>query len=147
METYTHATSRSGFVKILLAVLTYATVRCGRSFDFFCPYLELSQVYTDFKDSLIKNLQDPKLAEEYLAVALESYSQDQDKDAFLLALRDVAEAQGGLTQLAMRTDLNRQNLYRALSNKGNPRLETIGIVLQELGFRFNIERIKSALGG
>ena len=97
--------------------------------------------YKDFKDSLIKQLQDPKLAEEYLSVALEAYSHDQDKEAFLLALRDVAEAQGGLTQLAQRTHLNRQNLYRALSSKGNPRLDTVDAILQELGFRFNIERI------
>ncbi len=39
---YTHATSRSGFVKTSLAVLTYAKVRCGHSFSFSCPYLKLS---------------------------------------------------------------------------------------------------------
>ena len=51
---YTRATSRSGFVKacpglrpgISLAVLTYALVCSGRSFNFFCPYLKLSQVYS-----------------------------------------------------------------------------------------------------
>jgi len=61
--------------------------------------------------------------------------------AFLLALKDVAEAQGGLSKLAERTNLNRPNLYRALSAKGNPKLETISTILHGLGFRLSIESL------
>lgn len=32
-----------------------------------------------------------------------------------------AEAQGGMSQLAQQSELNRENLYRTLSLKGNPR--------------------------
>jgi len=57
-----------------------------------------------------------------------------------LALRRVAEAQGGMSDLARRSDLNRRNLYAALSETGQPRLDTIGAVLQSLGLRFSIAR-------
>jgi probable addiction module antidote protein len=96
-----------------------------------------------FKSDLLKDLQDPEYAKTYLSVALEEYEQDKDASAFLTALRDVAEAQGGLTRLSKRTHLNRQNLYKALSPKGNPRLETIDTLLHGLGFRLDIVPLKS----
>ncbi len=88
-----------------------------------------------FEDSLKERLADAEYARVFLDVALEEYEKDGDTDAFLLALRDVTEAQGGIGKLAERTNLNRQNLYKALSEKGNPRLETVGAILHGLGFR------------
>lgn len=38
--------------------------------------------------------------------------------ALLLALRHVTEAQGGIGKLAIKTQLNRESLYRTLSTKG-----------------------------
>ncbi len=52
----------------------------------------------------------------------------------MLSLRTVAEATGGMTKLAKKTKLNRENLYRALSVKGNPRFSTIDAILHALGF-------------
>lgn len=98
--------------------------------------------YRDFKDYNIEKLRDPEEAGIYLSVALEEYEEDSDTEAFLLALRDVAEAQGGLTKLALDTGLNRQNLYKALSEKGNPRLQTVEAILHQLGFRLSVEPIK-----
>lgn len=91
-----------------------------------------------FSEYLIESLKNPKAAEAYLNVALEEYGKDHDTEAFLLALRDVAEADGGLSNLAKKTKLNRQNLYRALSKQGNPRLDTLGVILNGLGLRLSI---------
>ena len=88
-------------------------------------------------------LRDPKRAKAYLEVALEDYEQDQDSDAFLLALRDIAEAQGGLGKLAKATKLNRANIYKALSQSGNPRLNTVEKILHELGFQLWIKPLNS----
>lgn len=38
-----------------------------------------------------------------------------------------------------KTRLNRQNLYKALSSKGNPTLDTLDAILYALGFRLSIE--------
>jgi probable addiction module antidote protein len=95
-----------------------------------------------FDDYLIESLKKPQEARAYLNVALEEYAKDHDSEAFLLALRDVAAARGGLTNLAKKTKLNRQNLYRALSNQGNPQLDTLSSVLSALGLRLSIEQTK-----
>ncbi|MFC1712737.1 addiction module antidote protein [Candidatus Poribacteria bacterium] len=104
---------------------------------------EIKRQYRRFEDSLKERLADAEYARVFLDVALEEYEKDGDTEAFLLALRDVTEAQGGIGKLAERTNLNRQNLYKALSEKGNPRLETIGAILHGLGFRLSVEPVKA----
>ena len=81
-----------------------------------------------FNDWLYKQLKDPELASEYLAAAAE----DEEPAVFLLALRDVVETQG-MSQMAERVGIPRESLYRALSEKGNPRWSTLAPILRALG--------------
>jgi DNA-binding phage protein len=53
--------------------------------------------YRKFKEYHIEQLRDPEDARIYLSVALEEYEEDGDIEAFLLAVKDVAEARGGLS--------------------------------------------------
>jgi DNA-binding phage protein len=41
--------------------------------------------------------------------------------------------------LARKTHLNRQNLYNVLLKKGNPTLDTFGLILKGLGYRLAIQ--------
>jgi probable addiction module antidote protein len=91
-----------------------------------------------FEDALLEDLKDTRYAQTYLSVALEEYEKDKEVAAFLTALRDVAEAKGGLTKLAKKTHLNRQSLYKSLSAKGDPKLNTIETVLHGLGYRLSV---------
>ena len=93
----------------------------------------------DYHEKLISSLRDPDEAIAYLKVALEEYEKDNDSEFFLLALRNIAEAKGGISMLAKKTQLNRQNLYRALSGKGNPTFMTLETIIHGLGFRLSIE--------
>jgi len=86
-------------------------------------------------DSLRKN---PKEAELYLQAALEEYQTDNNTEALLLAMRNVTEARGGMSQLSKQTKLNRESLYKTLSSRGNPKLQTFGALLNALGFRLSI---------
>ena len=95
--------------------------------------------YRKFKDYHIEKLRDPEDAKIYLSVAFEDYEKNEDIDAFLLAVRDVAEAQGGISKLAERLSLTDDGLNRVLSENGNPQLNTIRKILHELGFKFSIE--------
>ena len=70
---------------------------------------------TPYENGLRLDLQDPAEAAAYLNAAIE----DGDQQVFLLALRDVVEAQG-MTQTARAAGLNRENLYRIRSVPGNP---------------------------
>lgn len=98
------------------------------------PYVEYENWMNDY-------LSDPEEARAYLDVAIEEYDEDGDIETFLLALRNVADAQGGLGKLAKRTGLNREHLYRALSEEGNPQLNTVDKILHGLGFRLSVELI------
>ncbi len=93
---------------------------------------------TSYHDEFIDSLKDSEEAFGYLQVALEEYQIDNDAEALLVALRNVALAQGGITKLARKTHLNRQNLYNILSKRGNPRLDTFGTILNGLGFKLAI---------
>jgi len=79
---------------------------------------------------LIKQLKDPKEAAEYLNACLED-----SEEVFLLGLPNVVEARGGVGSLSRQTELNRENLYRSLSKKGNPKLSSLSIILEALGIQ------------
>jgi probable addiction module antidote protein len=93
----------------------------------------------DYKESLFEDLQDPEFAVAYLNAALEESS----SDVFLLHLRDVAEAWGGLGKLAVETRLAREALYRMLSENGNPQLSSLEKILHALGLRLAVARAVS----
>lgn len=83
---------------------------------------------------LHEDLQDSVEASAYLNAAL----QDGHQDVFLMALRDVANAHG-LARLASESALNRENIYRILSKKGNPRLSSLRGLLDALGLKLSVE--------
>jgi len=94
---------------------------------------------TSYHDEFIESLKNPKEADLYLRIAMEEYHEDGDADALLIALRNIAEAKGGMSQLAKVTHLNRQNLYNVLSKNGNPTLDTFDLILKGLGYRLSIQ--------
>jgi len=89
-----------------------------------------------YQEELIQSLKDPHEAVEYINAALE---EDDMPEVFLLALRNVAESHG-FSELARRTHLNRENLYRMLSKKGNPELNSLYALLNALGLRLHVEK-------
>ena len=79
---------------------------------------------------LIGQLRDAEFAVAYLNAALA----EGDQAAFMLALRDVAKARGGVSALARETGLNRVALSRALTETGNPELRSLIKMLDASGF-------------
>jgi probable addiction module antidote protein len=59
-----------------------------------------------------------------------------------VALRDVAEARKGISKIASVAKLNRESLYRALSESGNPTFCTLGSIWEalQLGVKFYAKR-------
>lgn len=88
-------------------------------------------------EAMIKDLhQNPEFAAEYLRAALE---QGDDPKVLLVALRRIAESQGGVAKVARQAGIERESLYRALSAKGNPRLSTLVAVTKAVGLRLTVE--------
>ena len=80
-------------------------------------------------------LNDSTIAAGYLEDILE----DGGMKMFTAALKDVANARlGGIGPLAKKTVLSREQLYKTLSKKGNPRLATLTQVLGAMGLRLAV---------
>ena len=95
-----------------------------------------------YRDYLIEELADREKAISYLQTALEEYQRDGDTAAFLLALRSVVEAQGGIREIARRAHADPQDLSRVLSSEDGMQIDTIGTVLNGLGCRLSIELLE-----
>lgn len=64
---------------------------------------------------------DPQLAADMLNACLA----DGEMDEFLIALRHIAKAFGGLHEVARVTGLHEKTLYKSLNPTGNPTLKTL----------------------
>ncbi len=90
--------------------------------------------YKSYHESLIKALKDPREAAAYLNATLE----EGDEKLFLAALKNVAEARGGMAKLSHTTKLSRPNLYRVFSKTGNPEIQTLTNILDIFGLRLAV---------
>lgn len=88
-----------------------------------------------YKKILMKELRDPREALGYLQASLE----DPDTRVFFVALRDVVQAQYGMTKLSCYAKINREHLYDLLSKRGNPGFLTLQNILAVLGYKLSIE--------
>jgi probable addiction module antidote protein len=84
--------------------------------------------------------QDPAYAQELLNGILE----DGEQGELLIALRQMAKAFGGVQSLAEKANLNPTQLYRTLSEQGNPELRSLSAILKALGLRLAVERVRAA---
>lgn len=90
---------------------------------------------SSYRDSLLESLADPVEAKNYLRAVLEDYP-----EGFLKALRNVAQA-NQMSKVAEAAGVKRESLYRALSDNGNPTLETLTGILEALGLRLDIRSL------
>ena len=92
-----------------------------------------------FSDVFIAELSKSKKKQKlYLETAFEDYKTTQDLPHFLLAVRNIAIAKGGIIELSKKTNLNRQTIYKALSNKGNPSFVILNLILTSLDVELRI---------
>jgi probable addiction module antidote protein len=87
-------------------------------------------------EAMVRRLRkDPEFAAEYLKAALE---ESDEPRVLLLALRHLARAHG-IAKVAKAAGIERESLYRTLSEKGNPRLSTLVAVTRVVGLRLTVE--------
>ena len=86
------------------------------------------------RPELLAWLKDSANAAAYVEAALEA----KDAAGLMQALRNVAEAHGGITRIAEETGLNREALYRTLSRRGNPQLNSLNAILGATGLRLSV---------
>ena len=89
----------------------------------------------------------PHKAADYLATSedIAAYlnaavaEMDDDPRLLMIAFRNVAEARGGVSELARQAGLDRVALSRALSGRRNPRLDTLAKVAAACGVKLRFD--------
>ena len=84
--------------------------------------------------------QHPDEVDAYLAEIFDEYARDGDSASLLASLRVIAKVKG-ISALAIETGMTRQGLQKALSTRGNPRLDNINAIIRALGYRLMPEKI------
>jgi probable addiction module antidote protein len=83
---------------------------------------------------------DPDLAVDLLNDILA----DGDQGELLIALRQMSKAFGGMSGVAETANLNATQLYRTLSEQGNPELRSLQAILHAMGLRLAVRRADDA---
>jgi len=97
---------------------------------------------TAYETDLQEWLKTSANAAAYLNAVLE----EGDKTAMLLALREVAQANGGMTAIAEKAHVKRESLYQMLSRRGNPELTSLFNILHGMGLTITIQPMPGSGG-
>ena len=76
----------------------------------------------------------PEEIDEFINEIFAEYAKDGDSAALLSALRVIARVKG-LSNMADDIGMTRQGLQKALSAKGNPRLDNINAIMRAMGYQ------------
>jgi len=85
------------------------------------------------------NLSDEIKTREDVIGILEAALEENDIEFLFRVIGDIARSKG-MAQIARELDLNRESLYRSLSQEGNPSFSTVTKVLDNLGFQLSIKQ-------
>lgn len=80
----------------------------------------------------------------YAVALLNSILEDGEPGELLIALRQMTKAFGGVQGVAEKAELNPTQLYRTLSEQGNPELRSLTAILKAMGLRLAVERVRVA---
>ncbi len=92
------------------------------------------RVSEPYEWELHKRLKDTSFASEYLTECLD----DENPKVFLVALKHVIAVHGGMSRISQEAHLNRESLYKALSDRGNPSLRNVVSILSALGIKLSL---------
>lgn len=92
-----------------------------------------------YREGLLESLRDPQEAAFYLEAALE-----ESNEAFLQALRDVAESHQ-MSKVAKEAGVAREALYRMLCGSGNPTLTSLSAILSSVGLKLRVDPVDAKI--
>ncbi len=102
----------------------------------------VNKASVSYHDDLVESLRGDEEAQ--LEFIKANFEENGDMPSVILtAIRTVAEARG-FSHFAEEAELNRENLYRVLSENGNPRLDTFFKILDVLGLKLTVEEKEKA---
>lgn len=95
------------------------------------------------KEQLVERLKDPEYASAYLKACLDESFETNDIGVFQLAVRNVVEAHGGMTEISSKIEVNRESFYKSLSEKGNAKFFTLANTIKACGLEMDFHPIQA----
>jgi probable addiction module antidote protein len=92
---------------------------------------------TKIKDLPEFDVVDYLKTEKDIAAYLTAVLEDGDPALFVAAIGDIAKAKG-MTEIAKKSGVTRESLYRALKIEARPRFETVAKVIHALGMKLSV---------
>lgn len=92
---------------------------------------------TKIKDLKKFDVVDYLKTEKDIAAYLSAVLEDGDPALFVAAIGDIAKAKG-MTEIAKKSGVTREALYRALKIEARPRFETVTKVIHALGMKLSV---------
>jgi HTH-type transcriptional regulator/antitoxin HigA len=111
----------------------------GRSICVMTEYRTLGKIRVEYFG------EHPEEIDDFLNEIFADYDQDGDSAALLSALRVIARVKR-VTTMAAEIGMTRQGLQKALSAKGNPRLDSINAIMRAMGYRLMLRSLDIAAG-
>ncbi len=99
------------------------------------------RTFTEMVEDMLRER--PEEIDQFLEVQFEEYAKDGDLGALLAALRTVSRVKG-VAVTAQQANLSRSGLQKALSEDGNPKLETANAILQSMGYQLSVRPMEVA---
>jgi probable addiction module antidote protein len=103
-------------------------------------YRTLDEVETEYFTN------NPDQIDPYIDEIFEEYAKDGDTASLLASLRIIAKVKG-ISNIANEIGITRQGLQKALSSKGNPRLENVNSIMQAMGYQLMPKKIDPHVDG
>ena len=82
-------------------------------------------------------LSDHLKTEEEVASYLRSVMEDNDPELLRVSLLSLARSEG-MTEIARRSGISREGLYKSLGESGDPKFSTLCKITEALGFRLTL---------
>ena len=91
------------------------------------------KIYGTWDAFMVEQLAEPEDVSGYLDAVIEEYQIHENLATVQLALQYVVEAQGGISELAKKIDIEPDLLSKVLDSTKTPKIDTLRTVLSALG--------------
>lgn len=90
------------------------------------------------EEYVINQLKDSEYQKEFLNATIEEFLEDGDYDAFFQSLELVIKSRESISDFAKKAGVTRAALYEMFKGERVPRLDTVGKILKQLGFKLKV---------
>ncbi len=97
--------------------------------------------FRSYKEHINEIFKNPEETSAYLESCLEEAIETREFGIFFLAVRHVVEARGGFSSISEKMDVDRESLYKSLTEESEPLFSTIMLALNTCGFEIGIHPV------